>query len=268
VETILKGTRSKIIVGPQRPTAVVGNRIDAAKQGPVAEAIRRMDLARVQQEARDQVDEGANVIAIQVYADGIRQEDVLPAVVEAVAQAVPVPLCINTENPRALAAALRVCQGKPLVGSISGKPNALHELLPVAVQHGAAVIATALDNAGIPKTLGERIELMRNVLRVILLGGVPRQDIILNPGLLPVTHHPDAALTSLQAVAHLARIEQLNMALEPACAVEGCADADAMGEVLLALGVQTGVTCAIVDPGRCAKVVRIADLLLRRSGAI
>ncbi len=262
METILKGTSSEIVVGPQRPTALIGNRIDAAKQGPMAEAIRRMDLACIQQEACAQVRDGANVIAIQVCAGGIDQERVLPLVVEAVSAAVPVPLCINTENPKALAAALQVCPGKPLVGSISGKPIALRELLPVVVQRGAAVIGTALDNAGIPTDLYERIELMRNVLRAILISGVPRRDIILNPGLLPVAGHPHAARTSLQVVAHLARIEQLNLALEPGCAAEGCADADAVGEVLLALGVQTGVTCAIVDPGRCNKVVRLADLLL------
>jgi 5-methyltetrahydrofolate--homocysteine methyltransferase len=262
VETILKGTSSEIIVGPQRPTVLIGNRIDAAKQGPMAEAIRRLDLARIQQEARAQVDEGADIIAIQVCANGIDQERVLPTVVEAVSQAVPGPLCINTENPKALAAALQVCPGKPLVGSISGKPMVLRELLPVAVQRGTAVIGTALDTAGIPADLYERIELMRNVLRAILISGIPRQDVVLNPGLLPVAAHPTAALISLQAVAHLARIEQLNLALEPACAVEGCADADSMGEVLLTLGVHTGVTCAIVDPGRCSKAVRLADRLL------
>jgi 5-methyltetrahydrofolate--homocysteine methyltransferase len=268
VETILKGTSLEIIVGPQRPTVLIGNRIDAAKQGPLAEAIRRMDLTRIQHEARAQVDEGAGVIAIQVCADGIDQERVLPAVVQAVSQVVPVPLCINTENPKALAAALQVCPGKPLVGSISGKPIVLRELLPLAVQHRAAVMGLALDNVGIPKVFDERIELMRTVLRAILVSGVPRQDIILNPGLLPVAEHRDAVLVSLRAVAHLARVEQLNLALEPACAAQEMDDADSVGEILLALGVHAGVTCAIGDPGRCDKAVRTADLLLCQSGAI
>lgn len=266
METILRGSAAEIVIGPGRPTVLIGNRIDAA-QGPLAEAIRQMDLSRIQQEARAQADDGAEVIAIQVCAEGIDQERVLPAVVEAVSQAVPLPLCICTENPKALAAALQVCPGKPLVGSISGKAVALHELVPLAAARGAAVIATARDNAGIPRGFVERIELMRNILRVVILGGVARQDIILQPATLPVLEDRCAAATCLQAIAHLARIEQLNMALEPASAACGLANADAVGQVLLALGVRAGVTCALVDPAKCCGTSRVIDLLLGRCGA-
>ncbi len=115
----------------------------------MAEALRRLDLVHIRLEARAQADEGADVIAVHVWAEGIDQARVLPQVVEAVAEAVPLPLCIQTESPAALAAALRVCPGKPLVGSISGKSIALNELVPLAAAHGAAVLATAVDESGI-----------------------------------------------------------------------------------------------------------------------
>jgi 5-methyltetrahydrofolate--homocysteine methyltransferase len=267
METILRGTATEIIIGPQQPMVLIGNRIDAGARSPVAEAIRKLDLVRIQQEARMQADEGAEVIAIQVCAEAIDQERVLPAVVEAVSQAVPLPLCLHTENPKALAAALQVCPGKPLVGSISGKSVALNDLLPMAAARGAAVIATALDNAGIPREFGDRIELMRNILRVAILAGVPRQDVVLQPATLPVSEDANAAAVCLQAVTHLARIEQLNVALEPATAAQGLADPDAISQVLLALGARAGVTCALVDPAKCCSTSRIADLLLARRGA-
>jgi 5-methyltetrahydrofolate--homocysteine methyltransferase len=268
LETILRGTASEITIGYGLPTVLIGNRIDAGRQGSVAEAIRRLDLARVQQEARAQADEGAEVIAVQVFAEGVDQERVLPAVVDAVAHAVPLPLCILTENPAALAAALQVCPGKPLVGSLSGKPVAIHELLPLAAARGAAVIATALDNAGIPPKYDDRIEMMRNILRAVILGGVARQDIILNPALLPLSEDPTAAATYLQAAAYLSRIEQLNMALEPDSAAPELAHADTVGQVLLALGVRAGVTCALADPSRHCGTSRVADFLLARREAL
>ncbi len=268
METIVEGTTTRIVIGPQRPIVLIGNRIDAAKHGSLAEAIRQMDLARIQQEARAQAEHGADIIAIQVCADGIEQERVLPAVVEAVSEAVSLPLCINTENPKALAAALKVCPGKPLVGSISGKPIALRELLPVAAERGAAVIANACDHAGVPRGLEERIGLMREILRSVLLADIRRQDIILNPGTLALIEDPNAVLTSLQAAAHLARIEQLNIALEPGLASRGLADAEEIDDLFLALGVYNGVTCALVDPAKCDRTSRLIDFILGRNGRI
>jgi 5-methyltetrahydrofolate--homocysteine methyltransferase len=265
LQTVLRGNGAEVVIGPGRPLALIGTRIDAAK-GPMAEALRRLDLARIRLEARAQADEGADVIAVQVWAEGIDPVQVLPQVVEAVAEAVPLPLCIQTESPAALAAALRVCPGKPLIGSISGKSIALNALVPLAAAHGAAVLATAVDESGIPRRFDDRIELMRNILRAAILGGVARQDVILNPGLEALPEDPEAAKTYLQAAAHLARIEQLNVALD-AAAAGGQEDGSGAAQVLLALAARAGVTCALANPAVCSRISRVIDLLLARPGA-
>lgn len=265
MQTVLRGSGAEVVIGPGRPLALIGTRIDAAK-GPLAEAIRSLDLARIRHEARAQAGEGADVIAVQAWAEGIDQVRVLPQVVAAVAEAVPLPLCIQTENPAALEAALLACPGKPLVGMINGKAVALNELVPLAAARGAAVIATALDESGIPRCFEDRVELMRNVLRVAILGGVARQDVILNPGLEALPEDPEAAKTYLLVAAHLARIEQLNVALDAAVA-GGREDGPGTGQVLLALAARAGVTCALADPAVCSTTSRVIDLLLARPGA-
>ncbi|HNS52738.1 MAG TPA: dihydropteroate synthase [Anaerolineae bacterium] len=266
MQTILRGRGIAVTIGAGQPLVVIGNRIDAANPR-LAEAIRHLDMERIRQEARAQAAEGAEVIAVQAHAQGIDQVRVLPALVAAVSEAVPLPVCILTENPLALAPALEACPGKPLVGSISGKAVALNELLPLASARGVAVVATALDDARIPRAYDDRVELMRNVLRAAILADVPRPNIILNPALELLSADPAAALTYLKAAAHLSRIEQLNVAVEPEAAC-GTACDDRNGPLLLALAVRGGVTCALGDPALLCGSARTIDLLLDRSGAL
>lgn len=265
MKTILRGSGTEIVIGPAYPLVLIGTRIDAASER-LGDAIRRLDLSRVQAEARAQATEGAEVIAVQACAGGIDQVRVLPALVQAVAEAVPLPVCILTENPLALAPALEACPGRALVGSISGKAVALNELLPLASARGAAVIATAMDDSGLPRCFDDRIELMRNVLRAAILAGVPRGDVILNPGLEPLADDPAAAVIYLRAAAHLARIEQLNVAAEPQ-AVDGLWQDEEAGRMLLALGARAGVTCALGDPAVLSGSARAIDQVLERPGA-
>lgn len=266
MQTILSGSGIEVTIGAGRPLVVIGNRIDA-ENPRIAGSIRSLDLERVRQEARAQAAEGAEVIALQAHAQGIDQVRVLPALVAAVSEAVPLPVCILTENPLALAPALEACPGRPLVGSISGKAVALNELLPLAAARGVAVIATALDDAGIPRAYDDRVELMRNVLRAAILAGIPRNDIILNPGLEPVADDPTAAVTYLQATGYLSRVEQLNVAVDTAAASD-TNHRDETAILILTLGVRSGVTCTLGDPAQLCGAARAIDLLLDRPLAL
>jgi 5-methyltetrahydrofolate--homocysteine methyltransferase len=275
MDTLVEGAKTKILIGSQRPTAIIGNRIDAAINERITTAVRTMDMSPIEAEAIAQVRDGADVIQIKLDLEGIDEVKALPTVVEAVGRAVPLPICLNTKNSRALQAALEVCSGKPLVNAITGEEQSIKELLPIVVKRKAAVITLGFDKAGLPYEFDglpvkfdETFELARLVLRKALAAGMPRENIIVGIPTVPVTEDPAAAAATLELIARLARIEQLNVALDPRGISQGLPDEGFFDQVFLAAAMARGVTCATIDPLLGRKVVRATDLVLNKDAAI
>jgi 5-methyltetrahydrofolate--homocysteine methyltransferase len=264
MDTVLKGSEAEVIIGPDRPTVIIGERINPSGRKRLEEALRREDLSLVREEAIAQVEAGADVIDVNVGAPGVDEKKLLPMAVQEVAAAVPVPICIDTSDPEALAAALEVCPGKPVVNSVNGEERSLRETLPLVRERGAAVIGLAIGEQGVPTELEERVELARLVLRECLSARIPREDIILDPLALAVAADHTAGLTVLRTIARLARIEQINMTLGASNISFGMPDRGAMNQVFVALAIHAGVTCPIMDPIEGRRAVLIADLILGR----
>ena len=266
METILKGTAKEVIIGPGRPTVIIGDRISAANK-EVANAIRDANMMLVKQVAKAQAQAGADVINVNVKSDDVDEAKILPQVIQAVAEAVSLPISIDTEEPEALAAALAVCPGRPLVNSISCKEQSLSQLLPLAVQRGAAVIGLALGDEGIPKTVEARVELAREVLRKSITAGLARADVILDPMVLPVKDDPKSAAITVNTISQLRRIEAINLTLRPNGYAKSLPNCSVIDQFLTALAIYHGVNCPIINPWQGRQAILTADLLVGQDGA-
>jgi 5-methyltetrahydrofolate--homocysteine methyltransferase len=264
METRLKGSGAEIIISPDRPTVIIGDRIKPSGNSQLAESLRREAMALVRKEAIAQVQEGADVIEVSVGGAGVDEKKVLPLAVQAVAGAMAMPICIDTTDPEALAAALEVCPGKPLVNSITGEERSLKELLPLVKQRGAAVIGLARDEEGIPEGIENRVEMARHVLRQSISAGIPREDVILAPLPLALGDDSSAGMTVLETIARLERIEKVNMTLRVSDVSSGFLQPDVVDELLIGLAVAAGATCLLIDPSKGRQAVLIADVLLGR----
>ncbi|HID64422.1 MAG TPA: hypothetical protein EYP49_17025, partial [Anaerolineae bacterium] len=125
METVLRGTNSIVHIAPDRPTVLIGERINPSGRKRLAAEFIAGNIEIVKDEALTQVAAGADVIDVNVGATGVDQAAVLPRAVEMVQEVVGAPVSIDTADPAALAAALRVCQGKPLVNSVNGEEKSL-----------------------------------------------------------------------------------------------------------------------------------------------
>jgi 5-methyltetrahydrofolate--homocysteine methyltransferase len=264
METILRGSETEIVIGPDRPTVIIGERINPSGRRRLREALEREDMSVVKEEAVAQVEAGADVIDVNVSAPGIDESILLPMAVQAVAEVVAVPICIDTNDPKALAAALEVCPGKPLVNSVTGEEQSLREILPLARERGAAVIALAMGEQGVPTGVEERVEMARSVLRASVSGRIPREDVIVDPLALAVAADPAAGLATLKVISMVAELEQVNMTLGASNISFGLPDREAMNAVFAAMAIAAGVTCPIMDPLDGKRAVLIADLILGR----
>jgi 5-methyltetrahydrofolate--homocysteine methyltransferase len=126
----------------------------------------------------------------------------------------------------------------------------------------------AMNDHGIPRTVEDRVELAREVLRKCITAGIARSDVILDPLALAVDDDPRAALTTLETINQLARIEAVNLTLRPDRICGGLPRPRTIEDLFVALAIRHGVTCPIIDPSKGRQAVLIADVLLGRDDSM
>jgi 5-methyltetrahydrofolate--homocysteine methyltransferase len=126
LETILKSKETTVIISPQRPTVLIGEKISAAARNQLANALRDGDLSLLEELARSQVAAGADVLEVNVGAPGVDEGEWLPRAVRMIMESVDVPMSIDTTDFEALEAALAIHRetarhGKPPINSVNGE---------------------------------------------------------------------------------------------------------------------------------------------------
>jgi len=201
--TVLQGTGSPIEITPGSPSRIIGERINPSGRSKLRQALLDRDWEYVATEARRQVEAGADVIDVNVGGKGIDEAALLPAAVRVVAQAVSVPLSIDTRIPAALDAALQVCPGRPIVNSIGGEKKMLAENLPIVATHGVPVIVLCMGEEGIPNNANDRLKIAHQILEIAVRAGVKEEDIWFDPLVMTVGADDQAARVALETIQRL-----------------------------------------------------------------
>ncbi len=262
MQTRLIGVEKEVIIAPDRPTVLIGERINPTGRKRLAEALKRAELGLLEQEARSQASEGADVIDVNVGVTGLDEEAILPQAVRLAAQATCLPISVDTARVEALEAALKVCPGKPLVNSVSGEESSLQRVLPLVKEYGAAVIGLAMDEEGIPGAPERRLEIAEKILAHAVTQGISQEDVIIDPLALSVGADQQAALVTLESIQLIASELAVNMTLGGSNVSFGLPHRESVNDIFLALAITAGVTCPIVNPRRAQRAILVTDLLL------
>ena len=128
-QTVLHARETRVVVGPDKPFVMIGERINPTNRAKLSETMESHDMSVVKRDAEAQVAAGAQVLDINVgTAFGVESE-IMALAVKAVMSVVDVPLCIDSSDPAAIAAGLaayrEVCgtAGKPLINSTTGEQH-------------------------------------------------------------------------------------------------------------------------------------------------
>ena len=103
-----------------------------------------------------------------------------------------VPLSIDSSIIDALEAGLAAYQGKPLVNSVTGEPESMERVLPLVKKHGAAVVAISNDESGISTDPDVRFAVAKKIVERAADHGIPREDVVVGPLVMPVGAMNDA----------------------------------------------------------------------------
>ena len=264
METILVGLEREVIAASNRPTVLIGDRINPVGRKGLARSLTEGDLGLLAAEAREQAREGADVIDVHVGGVDVDEESLLPTAVQLAASVTGLPICLDTSDADALEAALEVCPGKPLVNSVGGERKALEKILPLVKDHGAALIGLTMDEGGIPDTPEERLSIAERILAEAVNLGIPEQDVVIDPLALSVGADQGAAAVTLESIRLIATSLGVNMTLGAKNVYFGLPERQGVNDIFLALAIAAGVTCPLVDPKRARRVIVVTDLLLGR----
>ena len=179
---------------------VIGERINPTGKKRFQQALLEEDLDYILDVAVQQEDAGADILDVNVGYPGVDEVAMLPRVVKKLQSAVSLPLQLDSSNPDALEAGLRVCNGKAAVNSVNGEPEVLERVLPIVKKYGASVVGLTLDKGGIPQTAQGRVAIARRILEAALRHGIPREDLWIDCLTLTVSAQQEQAAETLRAV--------------------------------------------------------------------
>lgn len=264
MKTILRSETKEVQIDIEGPFVVIGEKINPTGRKKLAAAYNDGNLDYVRELASRQVARGADVLDVNVGAPGLDEVSLLPEIIKIVASEVDAPICLDSANPDALAAALQVAPGKPLVNSVTGEEASLNAVLPLVKDHEAAVIGLAMDDDGIPKDHEKRLAIAGKILERAAHAGIPVEDVVIDPLVMTVGADTNAAAVTLRAIELIREEFGVNINLGASNVSFGLPERHTINEAFLALAAGAGATCAITDPMKHTLMIRAIDLLLGR----
>lgn len=263
MQTRVSSESQEVIIGPDQPVAIIGERINPTGRKKLAEMLERRDMGYVQQEALKQVQAGASILDVNVGISDADESAIMVEAIQAIREVVETPLCIDSANPKVLAAGLQVYKGKVLVNSVNGEEAKLKEVLPLVAEYKAAVVALTMDDKGIPTDVSTRVAIAEKIVNEAVKLGIPAEDVIVDPLAMSVASDDQAGLGALRALAEIRDKLGVNQTIGASNVSYGLPERRAVNCVFLAMAVLNGLTCPITDPTVWAvrRTLLLADLL-------
>ena len=229
---------------------VIGERINPTGKKRFQQALREYDLNYILERGIEQQDAGADILDVNVGLPGLDEPKMMADVVKALQGVVDLPLQIDSSDPAAIEAGLRVCNGKAIVNSVNGKREVLETVLPIVKKYGAAVVGLTMDENGIPQTAEERFAIAQRILDAALFYGIPKEDVFIDCLTLTVSAQQDQAKETLKAVRRVTEELGLHTVLGVSNISFGLPERIRITESFLVQAMQCGLNLPIVNPNQ------------------
>lgn len=266
MNTTLTNRSKTVLIGPEQPFVMIGERINPTRRKKLAETMAQGDYAVALEDARRQIEAGAQVLDVNAGIPGGDEPVLLRGVTEALLAETDTPLCFDSANPEALAAALSIYPGKALINSTTAEASMMDKVFPLARQYGAAVIGVITDESGIPVTPEDRLSVAAKLIRRAGEYGIPPEDILVDCLALTVGADHKAGQVTLDAMDLVRKELGVNLSLGASNVSYGLPDRKILNTAYLALAIARGMTAAITDPTvpEIRTTLLACDLLLGR----
>lgn len=279
-----------LVVRPETNFINVGERTNVTGSKKFARLIRENKYEEALSVARQQVENGAQVIDINMddaLLDGVQAMTTFINLVQSEPDIARVPLMIDSSKFEIIEAGLKCVQGKCIVNSISMKEG-VEKFIQQAIickSYGAAVVVMAFDESGQADTKERKIQICHRAYKILTEQvGYHPQDIIFDPNIFAIAtgleEHNNYGVDFIEAIKEIKE-------LMPAVSISGGVSnlsfsfrgnepvREAMHAVFLYYAIKAGMNMGIVNAGQLAVYDEIEpqlrqlceDVILNRNNA-
>ncbi len=264
MKTILKGRIKEVVIDTAGPVIIIGESINPTRRKKLVATLQENDFSYVLELAASQIRAGADILDVNVGFPGVDDIKLLPETVKAIQAEFDIPLCLDSPNPKAIEAALKVSAGKCLINSVNGKEESMNALLPVASEYGAAIIGLCMDDDGITNDPEKRVAIIEKITERAVRSGISADDVIADPLAMAVSADPNACIVTLETIRLVHQKLGNNITMGASNISFGLPDRESLNSSFMTLAVYCGVTCPIANPEKITPAVRATDLILGR----
>ena len=264
MKTILKSKSQEVIIDTDGPVLIIGESINPTRRKKLVTTLSEGNFEFAIQLANLQIEGGADILDVNVGFPGVDDEKLLPETVKAIQEAVDVPLCIDSPNPKALEAALKVIDGRCLINSVNGEEKSLEAILPLAKEYDAALIGLVMDDNGITHDPEKRFKIAEKILERAVKLGIREEDVVIDPLAMAVSADPNACLVTLETIKLVHDRLGLNITQGASNISFGLPNREALNMAHMVLSIWNVLTCPIANPNKITSIVRAADLIRAR----
>jgi len=263
-DTVVGSATKTVVIGDDRPFVIIGERINPTGRAVLMEEMKAGDFSRVERDTLAQVEAGAHMLDVNAGIPLADEPAILAKTIQLVQGLTDLPLSIDSSIVEALEAGLAVYQGKALVNSVTGEEERLERVLPLVKKYGAAVVAISNDETGISMDPDVRFAVAKLIVERALDHGIPKDDIVVDPLLMPIGAMPTAGRQVFRILGRLRDELKVNSTCGASNVSFGLPHREGINGAYLAMAMASGLTSAITNPiaAGVRESVMAADVLL------
>ncbi|MBI2836234.1 MAG: dihydropteroate synthase [Chloroflexi bacterium] len=262
MKTVISSASKEVSMGDGLPTVLIGELHGNAwpeKMGEIpADAVVESLLKR----AQAQVQAGADAIDLSLRGRPDEAE-LLPKAVQALMEALDIPLCL-TGSPPAVEAAVKVYRGKALLSGCTGDEKSLANFLPLAKRYGAALIVQVRDSAMFPADAAQRLAIARQAIDRAKTGGIPVEDVVIDCLPFSPAMQKEGGTVSLETVRRVVAEVGVNTTISDMHITFGLPGPDFINGAFATAAIAAGVACLPIDVTQVRTAVLAADVIAGR----
>lgn len=263
-DTVLSSHKKEVIIGFERRFVMIGERINPTGRKLLAAEMAAGDYTRVIADAIAQVEAGAQMLDVNAGIPLADEPAILAEAIKRVQEVTDVPLSIDSSIVAALESGLAVYKGKALVNSVTGEEERLESVLPLVKKYGAAVVAISNDETGISEDPDVRFEVAKKIVQRAADYGIPKEDVVVDPLVMPVGALNDAGAKLLHLLRRLREELKVNTTCGASNFSFGLPNRRGLAAAFMPMAIGAGMTSAIMNPLHAEDIQAIlgADVMM------
>ena len=232
---------------------IIGERINPTGKSKFKQALRDNNMEYILEEGVKQADSGAHILDVNVGLPEIDEPAMMRRTVYELQSVLPLPLQIDTTDPVAMEQAMRIYNGKPMINSVNGKEEIMHQIFPLVQKYGGTVVGLALDEAGIPDTAEGRLAVANKIYDTAAQYGIKPKDIVIDALTMTMSTDNNSANITLDTVREI-KAHGGRTVLGVSNISFGLPQREVINSGFFLMAMQAGLSAGIINPNARAMI--------------